>query len=38
MLSPIFRVREFDVKDWFPFSVSVAYDKEGVETTKELFA
>lgn len=38
MLSPLFRVREFEVQDSFPFPVSVAWKSDdGSDKTMELF-
>jgi hypothetical protein len=37
MLSPIFQVRNFDVKDVFPFKVNITWDKPEGPTTSQLF-
>lgn len=37
MLSPIFQVRHFDVKELYPFKVNIAWDKEDGPTTSQLF-
>ena len=37
MLSPIFQVRHFDVKELFPFKVNIEFEKEGSPTTSQLF-
>lgn len=37
MLSPIFQVRNFDVKDTFPFKVSIAWQKDDGPSTSLLF-
>lgn len=37
MLSPIFQVRHFDVKELFSFKINIAFDKEDGPTTSQLF-
>lgn len=37
MLSPIFQVRHFDVKDLYPFKVNISWEKDGATTTSQLF-
>lgn len=37
MLSPIFQVRHFDVKDLYPFKVNISWEKDGSPTTSQLF-
>lgn len=37
MLSPIFQVRHFDVKDLYPFKVNISWEKDGAPTTSQLF-
>ena len=37
MLSPIFQVRHFDVKDLYPFKVNISWEKDGTSTTSQLF-
>jgi heat shock protein 4 len=37
MLSPIFRVREFEVIDSFPFGVAFSWDRDGARTSSVLF-
>jgi heat shock 70kDa protein 4 len=37
MLSPIFQVRNFDVKDTFPFRVNIHWEKDDGAATSQLF-
>jgi hypothetical protein len=37
MLSPIFQVRHFDVKDLYPFKVTITWQKEDGPATNQLF-
>lgn len=37
MLSPIFQVRHFDVKELYPFRVNIAFEKEDGPVTNVLF-
>ncbi|KAK9813890.1 hypothetical protein WJX73_003481 [Symbiochloris irregularis] len=37
MLSPIFRVRDFEVIDSFPFGISLSWDKDGESVSSVLF-
>jgi hypothetical protein len=37
MLSPIFQVRNFDVKDTYPFKVAITWQKEDGPSTSLLF-
>lgn len=37
MLSPLFQVRNFDVKDVYPFKVSIAWEKEDGPAQSQLF-
>jgi hypothetical protein len=37
MLSPLFQVRNFDVKDVYPFNVNITWEKEGAPATSQLF-
>lgn len=37
MLSPVFRVRDFDCKDYYPFAVNLSWEKDGATTTSLMF-
>jgi heat shock 70kDa protein 4 len=37
MLSPIFQVRNFDVKDTYPFTVAISWEREDGPATSQLF-
>jgi hypothetical protein len=37
MLSPLFQVRNFDVKDLYPFKVEIAWEKDGSPAKSVLF-
>lgn len=37
MLSPIFKVKEFEVADAQPYSIEFSWEKEGVPSTNVVF-
>jgi heat shock 70kDa protein 4 len=37
MLSPIFQVRNFDVRELYPFKVNIEFEKDGALTQSQLF-